>query len=351
MTSDNANTAAPATPKRRHRLRRGILIAVSVIVGVGIVVAIIGAITPKPSAMVIRTVFEKGGADTVIEMNRHVPNTPLHERLDLAYADEGTPTTMDVFTTASPGEVLPTVIWVHGGAWIAGSKEDVDPYLRIIAGKGYTTIGLNYSLGPEEQYPTAVRQLNEALAYIDANAAELNVDTTKIVIAGDSAGGQLASQLTTLITNPDYAHLMGMTPSLQPEQLAGLILNCGVYDMTAMTDIEGLVAWGFQVSLWAYTGTKNWSASSSGATMSTINFVNDKFPPTYISGGNGDGLTWLQSIPMAQALVDAGVDVTPLFWSADHEPALPHEYQFHLDMPDAQTALTATLAYLEKVTG
>lgn len=54
---------------------------------------------------------------------------------------------------------------------------------------------------------------------------------------------------------------------------------------------------------------------------------------------------------MAQALVDAGVDVTPLFWSADHEPALPHEYQFHLDMPDAQTALTATLAYLEKVTG
>ena len=188
MTSDNANTAAPATPKRRHRLRRGILIAVSVIVGVGIVVAIIGAITPKPSAMLIRTVFEKGGADTVIEMNRHVPNTPLHERLDLAYADEGTPTTMDVFTTASPGEVLPTVIWVHGGAWIAGSKEDVDPYLRIIAGKGYTTIGLNYSLGPEEQYPTAVRQLNEALAYIDANAAELNVDTTKIVIAGDSAG-------------------------------------------------------------------------------------------------------------------------------------------------------------------
>ena len=347
MTSDNA---APTPPKRRHRLRRGILITVSTLVGIGIVVAIIGAITPKPSAMLIRSVFEKGGADTVTEMNRHVPNTPLHERLNIAYADGGTPTTMDVFTTATPGETLPTVIWVHGGAWIAGSKEDVAPYLRIIAGKGYTTIGLNYSLGPEEQYPTAVRQLNEALAYIDAHADELNVDTTKIVIAGDSAGGQLASQLAALIANPDYAHLVGVEPALQPEQLAGLILNCGVYDMPAMTDIEGIVAWGFQVSLWAYTGTKNWSASSSGALMSTINFVNDKFPPTYISGGTGDGLTWLQSIPMAQALEDTGVEVTPLFWPSDHEPALPHEYQFHLDMPDAQTALTATLDYLDKVT-
>ncbi len=84
--------------------------------------------------------------------------------------------------------------------------------------------------------------------------------------------------------------------------------------------------------------------------MSTIDFITADFPTTYISGGNGDGLTWLQSIPMSGALRDAGVDVTELFWPAQHEPALPHEYQFHLDMPDAQTALTATLDWLETVT-
>lgn len=347
MTSDSA---APTLPKRRHRLRRGILIAIAVIVGICLVTSIVGAITPRPSAMLIRSVFERGGAATVAEMNKHQPSTPPKERLNIPYADEGTPTTMDVFTTAGEGEALPTVVWVHGGAWIAGSKEDVAPYLRIIASKGYTTIGLNYSLGPEEQYPTAVRQLNTALAYINEHAEELGVDPTQIVLAGDSAGGQLASQLTTLITNDDYAHLMGMDASLKPGQLAGLILNCGVYDMRAMAEIEGLVAWGFQVSLWAYTGTKNWSASSAGATMSTIDFVNDRFPPTYISGGNGDGLTWLQSIPMAQALRDVGVEVTPLFWAMDHEPALPHEYQFHLDMPDAQFALEQTLDYLDRVT-
>ena len=74
-------------------------------------------------------------------------------------------------------------------------------------------------------------------------------------------------------------------------------------------------------------------------------------PPTYISGGHGDGLTWLQSIPMSQRLRDIGVDVTELFWPAQHAPALPHEYQFHLDLPEAREALAATLDYLASVTG
>lgn len=84
--------------------------------------------------------------------------------------------------------------------------------------------------------------------------------------------------------------------------------------------------------------------------MSTVDFVTDAFPPTFLSGGNGDRLTWIQSVPMASALSNQGVDVTRLFWPAGHEPALPHEYQFHLDLPEAQTALTDTLAFLARLT-
>jgi len=99
--------------------------------------------------------------------------------------------------------------------------------------------------------------------------------------------------------------------------------------------------------MWAYAGTKTWAESSTGSTMSTIDWVTEDFPTTYISGGNGDGLTWLQSIPMAKRLDELGVDVTTLFWPAAHEPALPHEYQFHLAMPDAQTALQQTIDFLD----
>ncbi|MFJ4017469.1 alpha/beta hydrolase [Microbacterium sp. NPDC090014] len=333
-------------PKGRrpwHRTK----VAVGIVLIVVAVVAIIGALTPWPSAMVIRAVFTRGGDETAAEMDKHVPDTELTEKLDLAYADGGADTTMDVFTPASATGPLPTVVWIHGGAWISGSKENVDPYMRILAAEGYTTIAVNYTIGPEGVYPLAVHQLNDALAYIDAHADELGVDPTQIVLAGDSAGGQLASQMATLITSPDYAEIMDVTPALEAEQVVATVLNCGVYDLAALATLDGIAGWGLKTSMWAYSGTKTWAEDSTGATMSTIDWVTEDFPTTYISGGNGDGLTWLQSIPMAQRLDALGVDVTTLFWPAPHEPQLPHEYQFHLDMPDAQTALQKTIDFLD----
>jgi len=326
-----------------HRTKVTILVIVAVVAIVGIV----GTVTPWPSAMLIRSVFTKGGDDTAAEMDKHVPDTKLSEQLDVAYADDGADTTMDVFRPASATGALPTVVWIHGGAWISGSKENVDPYMRILAAEGYTTIAVNYTIGPEGVYPLAVHQVNEALAYIDANAAELGVDPTQIVLAGDSAGGQLASQMATLVTSPDYAEILDITPAIDADQLVATVLNCGVYDLAALAELDGVIGWGFKSAMWAYSGTRTWAEDSTGATMSTIDWVTADFPATYISGGNGDGLTWLQSIPMAKRLEALGVEVTTQFWPANHEPALPHEYQFHLDMPDAQTALQKTIDFLD----
>jgi acetyl esterase/lipase len=346
--------------ERASRRVRWAALVVTLLLAIWVVVSS----TPWPSTLLIRAVFEKGAQDTIDEMLPYVPDTPLTEHTDIAYGNDGAGgagstgaagaadagNTLDVYTPADASGPLPTIVWTHGGAWISGQKQNVEPYLRILASHGYTTIALDYTVAPEAAYPTALNQLNDALGYISSHASELNVDPHTIVLAGDSAGAQLTSQLAVLSTVPDYAELLGITPALQPEQLAGVILNCGVYDMTAMAQLDGIAAWGFKSALWAYTGTKNWSATYEGATMSTIDFTTPDFPPTFISGGNGDGLTWLQSVPMSTRLQEQGVDVTSLFWPADHEPALPHEYQFHLDYPEAQTALTATLEFLDEHT-
>ncbi|WP_350351370.1 alpha/beta hydrolase [Microbacterium sp. A8/3-1] len=333
-------------PKKARRPWHRTRVALGIIVAVVAVVAIIGSISPWPSAMIIRAVFTKGGDATAAEMDKHVPDTKLDEQLDVSYGDAGADTTMDVFRPASADGPLPTVVWIHGGAWISGAKENVDPYMRILAAEGYTTIAVNYTIGPEGVYPLAVHQLNDALAYIDEHAEELGVDPKQIVLAGDSAGGQLASQMATLITSPDYAEIMGIKPTLAADQVVATVLNCGVYDLAALARLDGIAGWGFKSAMWAYSGTRTWAEDSTGATMSTVDWVTADFPTTYISGGNGDGLTWLQSIPMAQRLDELGVDVTTQFWPAPHEPALPHEYQFHLDMPDAQTALQKTIDFL-----
>ncbi len=338
---------------KNHRGLRRLAWAVGGVVVFVVAVGVVTSSTPWPSALVIRAVFGQGADATVAELDRHVPDTPLRETLDVQYGDgsAGGNTTLDAFSPRSGDGALPAVVWIHGGAWISGDKTNVDPYLRILAGHGYTAIGLNYTIAPEAVYPTAVRQLNDALGYIRDHAADLRVDPDRIVLAGDSAGAQLASQLDALITNPDYAHLLGIRPALQKEQLVGTVLQCGVYDLRRMADLRGIAAWGLTVALWADTGTKDWSAGYQGSTMSTIDFVTKDFPPTYISGGNGDGLTWIESIPMSQELTRAGVDTTTRFFPAGHEPALPHEYQFKLDGEDARVTLQQTLAFLERVTG
>jgi acetyl esterase/lipase len=319
--------------------------------GALVVAVLVSAITPWPSAMLIRWVFGKGAAENVAQMQRHQPDSPVVSDTDLAYPDDAERPAFDVFTPDDGStEPLPTVIWVHGGAWISGSKADVAPYLRILASEGYTTVGIGYTVAPEATYGQALEELNDGIASLLENAGQHRIDPQRVVLAGDSAGAQLASQLAVLTSNPDYAHLLGMTPSLDRSQLVGLVLNCGVYDLPAMAELSGVVSWGFKTALWAYTGTRDWSSTYAGSTMSTIDFVTEDLPPTFITGGNGDGLTWIQSVPMRTRMVEQGVDVTALFWPAGHEPALPHEYQFELDREEAKTALEQTLVFLARMT-
>lgn len=329
----------PRAPRKRSVRLRKLDLAILLV----LIILLALSATPWPSAMLIRSVFERGAQSTIDEMTPYIPDVPLQTRMGVAYKPGSA---FDAFSPAGTTTPLPTVVWIHGGAWISGAQRDVDPYLRIVAAEGYTTIGLSYPIAPEATYPTAVRDINEALAYIKAHAAELHVDASRIVLAGDSAGAQLASQMATLTVNPEYANLMGVEPALQKSDLAAIILHCGVYDLRAMADLTGIVAWGFKTSLWAYTGTKDWSATYAGATMSTIDFVTADLPPTFISGGNGDGLTWLQSVPYSNRLKEAGVPVTELFWPANHEPELPHEYQFHLNFDEAREARDRTFAFL-----
>ncbi len=354
MTSRPRTDPAAAVLDRRpplsRRARRWTLAALLAAFAIVAVTGITSA-TPWPAAMLIRSVFEQGGAATVQEMLDYGPEPagPVDARLDQATDVAGGPGTgFDVFTPAGASGAHPTVVWIHGGAWISGSKENVAPYLSLIASHGYTAVGVDYTVAPEATYPTAVNQLNDTLGYLLEHAEEYGVDPDHLVLAGDSAGAQLASQLAVLTTNEKYAHLLGIEPALQPQQLSALVLNCGVYDLPAMAELNGIGQWGLKVALWAYTGTKNWSSDYAGSTMSTIEFVTEELPPTFISGGNGDALTWIESIPMSTALQDAGVETTELFWPADHEPKLPHEYQFHFKLDEAQEAFVQTIDFLDR---
>ncbi|MDH6278677.1 acetyl esterase [Aurantimicrobium minutum] len=330
-----------------------------VIAGLVVVTVLVFTVSPWPSALIIRQVFQDGAKKTAAIMAPYAPTSGVDSVLDVQYATDSTQshvkasdfTQLDVFYPTGTTTQLGTVIWTHGGAWISGNKGNDRSYFEILASKGYTVVGLNYTYGPEAQYPTAVFELNQAHQFLLDNAEKFHIDPTKIVLAGDSAGAQLSSQLAALITNPDFAKEMDFAPALSPEQLQGVVLNCGVYQLTSLIGVKGILGWGDDVSLWAYTGDRDITTSPAMAQMSTINHVTADFPVTYISGGNADPLTAENSKPFAAKLQTLGVNVTELFWPADYTPALPHEYQFKLNLDAAQTALTETLAFLNERIG
>ncbi|MBP5292083.1 MAG: alpha/beta hydrolase [Lachnospiraceae bacterium] len=85
------------------------------------------------------------------------------------------------------------IVWVHGGGWNAGNPKFFDFVGQCIAGEGYRMISVGYRLSPKYKYPCQVKDVcaafNAAVAYLESR----NIDTSKIVIAGPSAGAHLSS--------------------------------------------------------------------------------------------------------------------------------------------------------------
>ena len=324
--------------------------ALGITLGLIAVILIAFRVSPWPGALVVRAVFNQGGGKTLAAMEAALPDYPVKVMRDEAYRPGDTTARLDVYIpeSAQPDKPLPVVVWTHGGAWLSGDKKDSAPYFSRMANEGFVVVAPNYSLAPNEAYPHAVHQLNDAHAYVVANASRFNADPNKIVLAGDSAGANLSGQLAALVTNPSYAAEMDINPSLTPEQLRAVLLYCGIYKMEGLAHpdptLPKVVGWGDDVAIWSYTGTSD-APDDLIREMSPYYHVTGTFPTTFISGGNGDALTNAQSKPLADKLSSLGVDVTSLFYPADHAPALPHEYQFTFN-DDGEKAFKQTIEFL-----
>jgi acetyl esterase len=315
------------------------LVACVLLVGLGDVAF---KTSPWPEAMIVRVLFDRTAQATADALDKHVP-TGVAARIDEHYDPADKDAKLDVFYPAKvegTDTTLPTIVWVHGGGWISGTKSHVANYLRILAANGYTVVGVDYSLAPGAIYPTPVRQVNAALAYLNENAGRLHVDRSRFFLAGDSAGAQIAAQLANLISAPSYASEVGIVPSITRAQLRGVVLHCGIYDIGSL-DLDG----SFGGFLWSYMGTKDFLNEPRSAPLSVARYVTPDFPPMFISGGNGDPLT-PQSRQMAEAVAGKGVYVDNLFYPASQKPALPHEYQFDLDTAAARQALEQSMRFV-----
>jgi acetyl esterase len=100
---------------------------------------------------------------------------------------------------AGATDVLPVILYAHGGGWVLGDKITHDRLVREIAnGVGATVVFVDYINAPEAKYPTQQEQAYASLLYTVEHADELRVDPSRLAIMGDSVGGHMAAVLTLM---------------------------------------------------------------------------------------------------------------------------------------------------------
>ena len=129
------------------------------------VVALLAATAlPVRAENVVRDVTFATVGETKLQLDLYLPETPKPEGL---------------------------IIWVHGGAWRAGSRKDVD--LKGMAARGWAVASVDYRLSTAARFPAQIHDIKAAIRYLRAHAADYKLPPSRFVIAGSSAGGHLAA--------------------------------------------------------------------------------------------------------------------------------------------------------------
>ena len=140
---------------------------------------------------------------------------PTHR--DLAYVPQGHERQkLDLYLPEQPsGEPLPLIIWVHGGAWQAGSKAGC-PARRFVA-DGYAVASINYRLSQHAIFPAQIQDCKAAVRWLRAHAAEYNLDPKRFGVWGSSAGGHLVTLLGTAgdVNDFDVGENLGVSSRVQ----------------------------------------------------------------------------------------------------------------------------------------
>ena len=91
-----------------------------------------------------------------------------------------------------PATPMPVILWIHGGGWLVGHKDDA-PQITEITNAGYVLAAMNYRYSSTAPFPAQIQDVKAAIRFLRANAATYNLDPSRIGVWGQSAGAHLAA--------------------------------------------------------------------------------------------------------------------------------------------------------------
>ena len=206
---------------------------------------------------------------------------------------------LDLYLPRNLTEPSPTLVYIHGGGWVQGSKEvstlRLLPYLEM----GWSVVNVEYRLAHTSLAPAAVEDCLCALRWIIRNAEEYNLDPNKIVVSGNSAGGHLS--LTTGML-PASAGLDRQCPGDEELKVAAIVNWYGITDVGDLLEGPNIRRWAV-----AWMGSMD-DRQEIARRVSPLNYVRPGLPPVLTIHGDADPLVpYSHAVQLHQALTEAGV--------------------------------------------
>lgn len=254
---------------------------------------------------------------------------------NISYGSHGTDNLLDVYYPDGTTAPLPTIVSIHGGGYVYGTKEIYRRYGMDLAKRGFAFVNFNYRLAPKWKFPTPLADTNAVMEWITKNSHRYHLDPERIFLVGDSAGAQLASQYAAIQANPEYAKLFPLHPAAVTIRALGL--NCGMYDQAAN-------AAGKRKGIHKdYLG----KLPSSDPRFQVLESIGSNYPPAYLTTSCHDFLRPCAE-PMYRFLRKKGVETAWKCYGTEENEAVGHVFHVNIILPEARQCNDDTAAFFRR---
>jgi acetyl esterase len=259
------------------------------------------------------------------------PIDAVDYRLDVDYLGDGIRQhRLDVITPHDRHAPLPVYVYFHGGGWTSGDKAALTRYCASQALAGMVVVNVNYRMAPRHHMEHMLHDANAATAWIAQNIADFGGDPERIVLGGDSAGGQLSALLAATAHRPELAAHYDLEPALPAGSIRGVVQHCSVVDFSVMFERSFVLGLGFVRMLLPGRG-RGQHLERAARFLSPIEWLDANYPPVLVTTSRRDylyraNLNFVAALRRHRVAVDVLVDEDALHtWQQDSRHPASHE--------------------------
>ena len=255
---------------------------------------------------------------------------------NISYGPHGNDNLLDVYYPEGTASPLPTIVSIHGGGYVYGSKEIYRRYGMDMARRGFAFVNFNYRLSPKWKFPTPLADTGAVLDWVVKNQQRYHLDPDRIILLGDSAGAQLTSHYAAIHTNPEFASLFPI--KLPRVNIRAVGLFCGMYDIPkfAVGRHKGLAN--------DYLGRK---FDMTDRRLDVLGAVTEQFPPAFVITSCCDFLHDAAE-PMYDFLTAKGIEAEYHCYGTPEAKEVGHVFHVNIIHPEAVRCNDDAAAFFRK---